>query len=134
MSAGSALPMNGPLQLARAESVPSDKRSLRDGIWRLHWPSGVMLFSGWTKAMDWLDDALAKNHVARDAILLAGPYSVPWLLEWYLVAAECAENNDKKGVFDAYAKSASLLLGTNSEYRPVLLSPWVEERSQRATD
>lgn len=127
-----AIPMSGPFQLMRVESVPFDKRSLREGIWRLTWPSGTMLHGSWSKAMDWLDDRVAKNTIARDAILLAGPFSVPWLLEFYLVAAQCAEENNKEGVFDAYAKSASLLLGQDSEYREALLSPWVEERAQRA--
>lgn len=123
-------PIQGPFQLIRAENVPFDNKSLREGIWRISWPAGTMLHSGWSKAMDWLDDRVAKNHITRDSILLAGPYAVPWLVEFYLVAAECAEADDKEGVFDAYAKSASLLLGEDKEkYQQVLLSPWAQEKA-----
>lgn len=126
-----AVPVDGPFQLVRVEGF--EDRGLRESMWRLSWPSGTFLFSAWRKSLDWLDDRVAKSVIARDAVLLAGPYSVPWLLEWYLVAGQCAENDDKEGVFDAYAKSASLLLGQDSEYREALLSPWVEERANRAS-
>lgn len=134
MSGSGVIPLGGPFQLVRSESWEDDKTaSIRDGIWRISWPSGTLLHRGWSQAIDWLDDRVAKKVIARDALLLAGPYSVPWVLEWYLVAAAEAEQDNKEGVFDAYAKSASTLLGVGSEYREALMLPWVEERMQRAS-
>jgi hypothetical protein len=123
---------NGPFQLVQATPGKAGA-SKRAGIWRLAFPSGQMLFEGWSKAIDWLDDEVAKSRIKSDAILLAGPYSVPWLLDYYLIACEEAEADNREGVFDAYASSAKALLETDSAYHDQLMAPWVKERANRAT-
>jgi len=136
MSGGAAIPLDGPFQLTQIDAgdLPFARPTpRRGGQWRLAWPTGTMIFGGWIKALDWLDDSVAKRKVSRDAVILAGPFSVPWILEFYLIAGEEAERNNHTGVFDAYAKSAAFLLATESEYKDRLSDPWVETRANRAT-
>jgi hypothetical protein len=123
---------DGPFLLKQIEEIPPPKNP-RKGMWRVSWPSGTMMFPDWKQALDWLDDGIAKSRIKNDAILMAGPYAVPWLLYWYLIAAEAAEINDREGVFDCYASNAKALLETDSNYREALKTPWVAERVQSAS-
>jgi hypothetical protein len=132
VSSGSVFPKEGPFLLQQVDETPAPKDP-RKGMWRLSWPNGTMMFGTWKMALDWLDNEIAQSRVENDAILMAGPYSVPWLLYWYLIAAEGAEANDREAVFDCYASNAKLLLETNSGYHDALTSPWVAERKQRAS-
>lgn len=114
----------GPFTLIRVESEANRALPCREGLWRLSWKDGQMIFSGWSRAMDWLDDLIAKKQIDSNSVLLAGPYAVPWVLEWYLIAANEAERDNREGVFDAYSKSAMELLTQDKDHHDQLMKPW----------
>lgn len=112
----------GSVTFFRVETVSSD--GPRDGIWRIAWDEGVVLYNGWQRAVDALIDLLADHTFTPDTILFAGPFGCPWVLSSYLDAAEAARTGDRENVFDAYAISATQLLAKNTEYQEKLMEPW----------
>lgn len=118
----------GPFSLFRAESVPTAKES--EGIWTITWTHGSMIFAGWNTALSWLEHRVDDGRIFGSTVLYAGALRIPWVIEWYLAAARAAQRGHRPGVFEAYSKSAMLLLDEDEAYelegvtREALMLPW----------
>lgn len=102
------------------KSDPGDTMS----VWTLT-QDKFTLVTRWSDAITYLHQSIRSGEADAEDIILAGPHGTPWILDYYLIAAECVKENDRSGVFDAFGKNAALLVDEYGEmFRDALSAPW----------
>jgi len=107
-------PVVGPFTIGVVEGTKTSDP--RGGTWKVGWKDGQVLVAGWKEAITWLDAAVRRGQISDEDVILAGSMGTPWILEFYLEAAEAAEIGFIESIWDAWAVSAKRLYGGESVY------------------